>query len=221
MIKVFVFDFDGIILESVPIKDQAIYHLFENIKQTERELVLDLHRQNPGINRRDRIRMLLTQGLGQKEVSPDLLNGLLMRFTSLVSDGLMECPEVPGVRKFLDEICQQKPCYVVSAAPRDEVRAVAEARGFSEYFLDILSTPPAKAEHLKKIIKQEMVQPESVLFIGDKISDYNAAKKAGTVFLGRICALNPTFFSDGTQTFLDFNQDLFQKYQFRKIEKNR
>ena len=74
----------------------------------------------------------------------------------------MSCPEVAGVRKFLDEISKQLPCYVVSAAPQDELRAVAEKRNFSKYFVDVWVSPPAKAELLQRIIMQEGVMPEEV-----------------------------------------------------------
>lgn len=185
MIKVFVFDFDGIILESVSVKDQAIFDLFDDATQQERQKILDLHRKTPGINREDRIRMLLTEGLGQKEVSSDLVNRLLRRFANLVWDGLMECPEVPGIRLFLEQIYRKNPCYVVSAAPQDEVRDVAGARDFLRYFVDVFGTPPTKKDRLKEIIAREKVSGQSILFFGDKISDYKAAQSVGTIFLGR------------------------------------
>lgn len=203
MIKVLVFDFDGVILESVTVKDQAVYDLFENATHKERQRVLDLHRRNPGINRCERINMILTQGLG-REATPEEVDRLLNRFAQLVWDGLMNCPEVPGVREFLKDVSPKMPCYVVSAAPQAEVRAVARARGFSRYFVDILGAPPAKTEHLKEIIYRKHVSVHSVIFIGDKISDYQAAKAAGCKFIARKPQEGGAYFPDGTVVIEDF-----------------
>jgi phosphoglycolate phosphatase-like HAD superfamily hydrolase len=215
LIKVFAFDFDGIILESVSVKDQAIFDLFDDATRQERKRLLDLHRKTPGINREDRIHMLLREGLGKKEVSPDLVNRLLRRFASLVWDCLMKCPEVPGIRLFLEQIYRRIPCYVVSAAPQDEVRAVAEARDFSRYFVDIFGTPPAKNERLKEIMNRENVHGQSILFIGDKISDFKAAQSAGTIFLGRKTpGNNATKFPDKTMVVTEFQTDILKKIGF-------
>jgi phosphoglycolate phosphatase len=188
----------------VALKDQAVFNLFGDATLEERQRILDLHRQNPGINRRERISLLLDKGLGRK-ASADILDRMFDRFSSLVWDGLMTCPEVPGVRGFLDTL-RFTPCYVVSAAPQEEVRAVACARDFSKYFVDILGTPPSKAELLLEIMRREKVRSESMLFIGDKISDFKAALEAGVSFLGRKCPQQPTDFPVGVQI-VDFRAD--------------
>ena len=195
MIKVLAFDFDGVLLESVTVKDQAFYDLFEDATIQEREKVLALHKRTPGIHRRDKISLLLTEALN-REATPAIVNSALERFSKLVWDGLISCPEVAGVRKFLDEIPKQLPCYVVSAAPQDELRAVTEKRDFSKYFVDVWGSPPTKAELLQRIIMQEGVVPEEVTLIGDKSSDLKAAQTVGTGFIGRVLPGNETDFPE-------------------------
>ena len=195
MIKVLAFDFDGVLLESVAVKDQAFYDLFEDATVQEREKVLALHKRTPGIHRRDKISLLLTEVL-IRQATPAIVNNALERFAKLVWDGLMNCPEVAGVRKFLDEISRRLPCYVVSAAPQDELRAVTEKRDFSKYFVDVWGSPPTKAELLQHIIMQEGVVPEEVTLIGDKSSDLKAAQTAGTGFIGRVLPGSDTVFPE-------------------------
>ena len=79
MIRSIIFDFDGVILESVEVKDRAIYNLFENTTDNERQKILELHRKNPGINRRERVELLLKEGLAW-EADPELVDSLLERF---------------------------------------------------------------------------------------------------------------------------------------------
>lgn len=213
MDKVICFDFDGVILESVSVKKKAIFDLFEDATKEDRERVLKLHYQTPGIERRERINMLLTQGLGRK-ATPEEVNRLLDRFAQLVWDGLMNCPEVLGVRKFLENISFKMPCYVVSAAPQDEVRAVAQARDFYSYFVDILGTPPSKTERIKEIIRRENTLAQYVLFIGDKISDYQAAQATGCKFLARHPQENRNDFPDGTVVIENFQSGVMKDSEF-------
>lgn len=204
MIKAIAFDFDGVILESVGVKDEAIYELFEDAGPEERSRVLDLHRKTPGINRQDRMELLLTRGLG-RQASQDIIAMLQERFARLVWDGIMKCPEVSGVRNFLEFMNKKGiPCYVVSAAPQQEVKSMAEARNLSGYFKDIFGAPENKTKLLKNIADREEIKPKHILFIGDKISDYQAAKKANTQFLGRKDHNNPTVYPEEVKTINDF-----------------
>jgi phosphoglycolate phosphatase-like HAD superfamily hydrolase len=214
LIKVFAFDFDGIILESVSVKDQAIFDLFDDATRQERKRLLDLHRKTPGINREDRIHMLLREGLGKKEVSPDLVNRLLRRFASLVWDCLMKCPEVPGVRQFLEQIYRKIPTYVVSAAPQSEVQSVAQARDLSRYFIELLGAPTTKSELLRRIQLKENITADSMLFIGDRMSDYRAASEVGVHFIGRISRQSQTEFPEENSVIQDFDQGAEQVWKF-------
>lgn len=205
MRKVLAFDFDGVLLESVSLKNQAFYDLFEDISFHEREKVLSLHKRTPGIKRRDKISLLLTEALN-REATPAIVDIALKRFSQLVWNGLMNCPEVAGVRGFLDEVSKQFPCYIVSAAPQDELRAVAEKRDFSKYFIDTWGSPPTKVELLQRIIMQENAVPEQITLLGDKLSDLKAAQTVGVGFIGRVLPGDKANFPEGVVVINDFKK---------------
>ncbi len=205
MTKVLAFDFDGVLLESVAVKDKAFYNLFKDTTIQEREKILALHKRTPGIQRRDKISLLLIEAL-KREATLAIVNSALERFAELVWEGLMNCPEVPGVRGVLEEVSKQVPCYVVSAAPQNELRAVAEKRNFCKYFIDVWGSPPTKAELLHRIIIQESVVPEEVTLIGDKSSDLKAAQKVGTGFIGRVLSGEKTEFPQGIEVVNGFEK---------------
>lgn len=202
MIRAAVFDFDGVILESTSVKDRAVSDLFPRATLQQRKRVLGVHRSNPGIERRQRIKLLLARGLGRQPVDGEV-DRLLERFSALVHEKILLCPEVPGIRGFLESL-KGISCYVVSAAPQNEVREAASARGFSGYFADILGMPPSKPENLAEIGRRENVSMHEVLFTGDKVSDYLAAQKAGALFAGRRTPENPTRFPEKTVVIDDF-----------------
>lgn len=202
MIRVIALDFDGVVLESVSVKDNAVFNLFPGTTLQQRERVLEVHRKNPGISRPERINLLLTRGLGRRPAKGEV-DRLLERFSALVQEEILACPEVPGIRDFLASI-KPVPCYIVSAAPSDEVRAAAEARGLSGYFADIFGTPPSKDKTLSEIAGREKAEPGEILFIGDRLPDYQAAKKAGVLFAGRRSPENPAEFPAGVAAVDDF-----------------
>ena len=195
MIKVLAFDFDGVILDSATVKDQAFYDLFEGITLQERDKILALHKRTPGINRRDKISLLMSEVL-KRDAHPEIVNNALERFAELVWDGLIACPEVAGIRKLLEEIYRRLPCYVVSAAPHEELRAVTAKRNLSKYFVDIWGSPPSKSELLQRIVSQEDVLPEEVTLIGDRSSDLKAAQSVGTGFIGLVPPGNESEFPE-------------------------
>lgn len=203
MIKVLVFDFDGVILESVGVKDQAVYKLFDDATLDERQQVLELHRRSPGIRRSDRIAMLLAQGL-RREARPEKVDFYLKVFADLVWDGLIACSEVPGVRSFLENNSPNIPCYVVSAAPQEEVRSIAISRDFSRFFKVILGGPSTKVDNLTKIKYTENVQSHNILFFGDKISDFEAANLIGARFVARVSKESQNNFPDNVIQICDF-----------------
>ena len=129
------------------------------------------------------------------------------KIQNLVMDGLIASPEVPGVRNFLEQL-SEIPCYIASAAPQEELNYVANQRDFTKYFVEMLGWPPAKTELLGNIVQKINLSPDSVLFIGDKISDHEAACYVGTNFLGRKTPQNPTVFPENVKVIEDFYVDM-------------
>lgn len=181
--KVLVFDFDGVLLESVDVKDEAYRDLFADTTAEQSQAVYDFHRATPGIHRRVKVERILTEVLNRL-ADEAIVDSALERFREIVWERLMECPEVPGVRAFL-EAHEHLPKYVVSAAPHEELQELARARDLARYFRDVLGSPPGKAELLASILQQEGVSPGDTTMYGDKLADLRAAEDVGVHFVGR------------------------------------
>lgn len=59
-------------------------------------------------------------------------------------------------------------------------------------------SPRKKWENCREIITKENYNPQNCLFIGDAMSDYEAAQKNGIYFLGIVGNGEISPFSDGT-----------------------
>ena len=84
--------------------------------------------------------------------------------------------------------------YIISGTPQDEIEHIVEARGLSKYFHGVYGSPTGKAFWANKIIMQEKLNCETTIFIGDAMSDYEAAKKNGLIFVARINDENSDIF---------------------------
>lgn len=200
--RVLCLDFDGVVLESVGVKDSAYRHLFDDYSEAVRDQVLAHHRSTPGVERSQKVRELLTM-VTTEEPTPKELAKRLTRFADLCRNGLQNCPMVPGVVDFLKDI-KGTAAYIVSAAPGREVRETAAARGINHFFKNIFGSPPTKADLLSQIMKQEDVDPDNIIFIGDMINDFKAAEAVGTMFIGRVEAGRASPFPASTPLIADF-----------------
>ena len=206
--KVLVFDFDGVLLESVNVKDEAYRDLFPDITAEQRQAVYDFHRATPGIHRRVKVERILTEVLN-RPADEAIVDSALERIREIVWERLMECPEVTGVRAFLEDH-EHLPKYVVSAAPHEELRELAEARDLTRYFRGVLGSPPGKVELLHRIVRWEGVAPTAATMYGDKITDLRAAEDVGLRFVGRRVRGRPLEFPEQVPTIDSFDSSVLE-----------
>ena len=88
---------------------------------------------------------------------------------------------------------------------QEELRNIVRYRRFETYFRDINGDPQVrKKEAIQTVIKKEGAGPQEVLFIGDSLSDLNAARDTDVRFIGRNSGLP---FPDGD---IELYKDMFQ-----------
>lgn len=202
-LELFLFDFDGVILESVAARDQAFWELFNDYPDEIRDQILSLHQKNPGIDRKIKILRCYEEILDFTPEADELMERV-RRFGILAIQKVMSCPVVPGILKFLTDLDPER-CFVVSAARQDEILKIVNKRQLSRYFSGVFGGPDKKAKLISKIIASEKVGVKNIVFVGDKKSDWYAAEKTGIQFYGRICSGSGNPFPDSVQVFRDYN----------------
>ncbi|MFC2156817.1 HAD family hydrolase [Acidobacteriota bacterium] len=191
MIKVIFFDFDGVILESVDIKTDAFVELFREYP-TQINNIKTHHLNNTGISRFEKIKIYFRDFIKQP-LSEDKYQAFLNRFSEIVFDKVLAAPYVPGAKEFITAQSQNYDLYVISATPSEEIKRIVEDRNLSSHFKDVLGSPVNKGEWVKNIMRNMGYIAEEAVFIGDALSDYNAADENGIHFIGRLSdpILNP------------------------------
>ena len=184
MIKHILFDFDGVICESVHIKTEAFYEMYLPYGTEIAQKVKAHHLANGGMSRFDKFKYYETELLG-KEMTQTRMQELSAQFSALVKKKVIDAPFVPGALAFLQNDSQAYNCFIVSATPMEEMLKIAEAKAITDYFQMICGSPTGKSEWGSYLVKEYGLNPEETLFIGDAKNDYIAAEANRFHFLWR------------------------------------
>lgn len=190
MIRVAVFDFDGVILESTDIKTRAFAQLFDG-----NEEAVAFHLEHAGVSRYEKFRHIHEQILGIPYTEEDA-ERLGDRFSELVFEEVLRCPFVPGARELLERRRHEARLFVASGTPEGELRDIVRARDLEDFFTGVYGTPATKAAIVERILVEEGVAREEVIFIGDAMTDLLGARAAQVPFVGRVADGQPDPFAE-------------------------
>jgi phosphoglycolate phosphatase-like HAD superfamily hydrolase len=211
MIRAIIFDFDGVLVESVDIKTRAFAEMYKKHGREIVNKVVEYHLKNGGVSRFEKFRYYQEVLLGRKLTKQEEVE-LGKRFSSLVEDMVVQAPWVPGAEAFLDMYYNQLDFHVASGTPDDELLRIIRAREMSHYFLSMNGSNRNKGEIICDIMDKYGYQSYSVLMVGDAMSDYKGAIEAEVGFVGRVPGGQKSLFPPDTLMFdnpFDYLHSLF------------
>ncbi|TSC56051.1 MAG: hypothetical protein Greene041679_544 [Parcubacteria group bacterium Greene0416_79] len=187
-----VFDFDNVILlgkdgtGSEEIKDAVWPRVFgANWEQVKNEFPAILKKWSGGKGSRfeivrDALTHLWFRGDLEREAQK-----LCVDFNLLVQEGIVEMGVLPETRAFLEKLSKRFPLFINSATPTEAMNETLEKLDIRHFFREVYGQEGGKTESLRRAIKTvEETDPQNILFVGDAITDYEAAKAVGTRFVG-------------------------------------
>jgi phosphoglycolate phosphatase-like HAD superfamily hydrolase len=110
---------------------------------------------------------------------------LAKQFSALVLQKIIEASYVKGAYNFITSNYQKYDFYISTGTPKDEIDIILEKKGIRKYFKDVYGSPDKKEKHIKEILKRNNLKTREILFIGDSITDRNAAQLMNVFFVGR------------------------------------
>lgn len=180
--RTWVFDCDGVLLDSNRVKTDAFYKTAEPYGRDQALALVDYHVRNGGISRYVKFRTFLTDIVGHAESGPEELQTLLDRYADLVGEGLRQCAVADGLNT-LRQLTAGTRWLVVSGGDQQELRRVFADRGLAGLFDGgIFGSPDTKDEILARELGNGGIRRPAV-FIGDSRYDMEASIKAGLDFI--------------------------------------
>lgn len=195
MIKAIIFDFDGVLVESVNVKTRAFARMFEDKGIEVVNKVIDFHLKNGGLSRVHKFKYYYQEIL-KCSLSENKLNELCNTFSQLVIDEVIKSPYVNGAKEYLDEFYFKLDFFVASGTPEDELKEIVMCRGMDMYFKGVYGSPARKGDIARMVLLQNGYDLDEVVFIGDSITDLNGAQESGVRFIGRAVNSDHTPFAD-------------------------
>jgi HAD superfamily hydrolase (TIGR01549 family) len=182
-IKYILFDFDGVLAESVNIKTEAFRQMYLSYGEGFAQKVVEHHLANGGMSRYEKVKVYNGEWLGE-EVTLEKIQLLSQKFSDLVVEGVVNCGEVTGAYDFLNSASNYKK-YIITGTPTIEIKPILERRKMNHFFEEIYGSPEKKDFWVKEILRNENTLPEECVFIGDALADYNAAIGNNITFILR------------------------------------
>jgi phosphoglycolate phosphatase-like HAD superfamily hydrolase len=178
-----VFDCDGVILDSNPLKIQAYRDTAIHLGYSEEQAqaLVKYHIELGGISRYHKFEYFLREIVGGP-VDKDRLQALIAQFSYEVKQALIHCEMAKGLHA-LRKATPQAGWMLVSGGDQAEKREVFAARGIAELFdAGIFGSPDYKDDILSREATDGRLKMPG-LFVGDSRYDHEAAIKAGLDFV--------------------------------------
>ncbi len=174
------FDFDGVLVDSVPIKLAAYREIFSPFGEEVVEDITKYHIENGGIDRYKKIEYILSK----YSLPLSLKNQLADQFAHLVKEKVVQAPAIPSMIHLAKEMFNKIPLFIVSGTPESELKEIVVRRKWDLYFNEIKGSPSSKVEITKMLLDKYNLPCENSIFIGDATTDFHTAKNCKMWFLG-------------------------------------
>ena len=194
-----VFDFDGTLVDSNPIKRRAFELCFSEFP-AQKEGILAYCGGNNHVTRSEKFRHVY-ENILKMDYTPEVEKKLHLRFERETTEQIVRAPEIPGASEFIRNARPKHRTALLSSTPHPILLEILERRGWSGWFDLKQGAPVNKAAWLKGLEKAGW-PPEQVLFFGDTPEDARSAQTAGCRFI----PVANSALSDGSPVLTDFKE---------------
>ena len=182
MIKNIIFDFDGVILDSVPTKTEGFKKLFQNFSTDEVNKLVLYHELNGGKSRYVKIKYFFNELL-HKDISEQEILEYANKYSEITKEELTN-PKyiIEDTLNFIKTNHKKYEMHIASGADEKDLKYICEKLDLTKYFLSINGSPKIKSEIVKDILLDNRYDINETILIGDSVNDFDSAKDNGIDF---------------------------------------
>ena len=172
--NVYIFDCDGVILDSNQLKINAMENALINFFGSNNKVVdcIEYFKKNFGTSRFNHVKFFVNNIFmlsgSDKEIAYE---EILLNYSAQCRSLYLLADLTPGILEFITKL--KGKVYVASGSEQNELRAVFKERNLEIYFQDIYGSPTAKVELVAKILQES--NSNKALMFGDALSDMDSA----------------------------------------------
>ncbi|SKB36657.1 Phosphoglycolate phosphatase, HAD superfamily [Salegentibacter holothuriorum] len=177
-------DFDGVILDSMPVREYGFKKVLEKYPTREVNLLLDFHKVNGGLSRYVKFRYFFKE-IRKEDVSEEKLSNLAKSYSDIMRKKLVSKNNlILETINFIKENKSNFNMHIVSGSDNNELNFLCDKLIISQYFKSIEGSPTPKIELVRSLIKRYGYAPENICLIGDSMNDFEAANLNSIDFYG-------------------------------------
>jgi len=181
--KAIIFDFDGVILDSVNVKTLAFVELYSTYGEKIQQQVKSYHLLNGGISRFEKFKYYHKNFLNI-DITDSELKSLADQFSSLVFEKVCNSKYIKGSLSFLKTVSKTHLTFICTGTPQTEIESILKFKSLDAFFNDVYGSPISKVTIINQIIDKYKLSSDEIIFIGDAMTDYKAAHETNVKFIG-------------------------------------
>ena len=175
MIETIFFDFDGVILNSLPVRDYGFRKIFKEFNDVLVNRLLEYHSLNGGLSRYVKIRYFYNAILGI-DVSDEKVQELASKFSYIMKTELTNKKYlIAETVEFIKQNYKKYNFHIVSGSDEKELNYLCKKLDLRKFFKTIEGSPTPKNELVKNILEKYNYNSNECILIGDSVNDYEAA----------------------------------------------
>jgi HAD superfamily hydrolase (TIGR01549 family) len=180
--KVILWDFDGVLMDSMPVRDKGFELVLRNFPGDQLDQLMKYHRANGGLSRYVKFRYFFEQ-IRKETISDNSIMALATEFSVVMRRELTDASLlINDSLDFVKRNCKTWPMHIVSGSDGEELNYLCKTLEIDQYFKSIHGSPTPKKQLIAKVL--ESYNQTDCILIGDSINDYDAATANGISFCG-------------------------------------
>ena len=189
MIRLLVFDFDGVLVDSNAVKQNAYREVLKEVPNGLPALA-EAQKRFPEADRFGILKetFLLVKG-PHANVEADVRRAA-RRYNTICEEFTATCAEISGVSSVLPELLDSYNLAINSDTPQTPLQRVVIKRGWNTWFSHVLGRPKTKEENFSSLFQAHHVSAQQTVFLGDRERDRKAAINTKCLFVGMKNAFN-------------------------------
>jgi phosphoglycolate phosphatase-like HAD superfamily hydrolase len=183
-INTILWDFDGVILDSMSVRDEGFVHTLRGFPEDQVQDLLTYHRKNGGLSRYVKFRYFF-ESIRNEKVSEEKIIQLSAVFSNYMRENLINKDYlINDSLSFIEQNYRKVSMHIVSGSDQNELRFLCDKLGISHFFKSINGSPTPKNTLVYQVIKQYGVDKATTALIGDSHNDFEAAEVNDISFFG-------------------------------------